>query len=52
MGDGLRSQILVNKFKGPGQGENSFKNDVSPSSQNFQNNFLSQNASIFSQREE
>lgn len=52
MGDGLRSQILVNKLKGPGQVKNSLKNDESPSSPNFQNNFLSQKPSIFSQREE
>ena len=30
MGDGLRSQILVNKFKRPGQGEDSFKKLCKP----------------------
>ena len=50
MGDGLRSQILV---KRPRVSEKFFKkNYVSPSSQNFQNNLLSQKPSIFSQREE
>lgn len=50
MGDGLRSQILV---KRPRVSEKFFKkNDVSPSSQTFQNNLLSQKPSIFSQREE
>ena len=39
-------------LKAQAKGKILLKNDVSPSSQNFQNNFLSQNASIFSQREE